>query len=87
MTKIEKIATKKSTKATKVSKADTAAKKAGGRARRLEKIEKAPPFVQDMIIENAEKAARENGSNFVTVKLLEELQAKQQGGNAPAGGK
>ena len=36
-----------------------------------------------MIIENAEKAAQENGSNFVTVKLLEELQAKQNGGAAP----
>ncbi|MDJ0926998.1 MAG: Rieske 2Fe-2S domain-containing protein [Gammaproteobacteria bacterium] len=45
----------------------------------LERIQKAPEFVQPMIIENAEKAAKENGSNFVTVALLEELQAKQQG--------
>jgi hypothetical protein len=30
-----------------------------------------------MIIKNAEAAARANGSNFVTVKLLDELQAKQ----------
>ncbi|MGI9330563.1 MAG: SDR family oxidoreductase [Gammaproteobacteria bacterium] len=47
-------------------------------------VEKAPGFVQPMIIKNAEKAAKENGSNFVTVALLEELQAKQNGGSAPA---
>ncbi|MDP6437884.1 MAG: Rieske 2Fe-2S domain-containing protein [Gammaproteobacteria bacterium] len=46
----------------------------------LERVDKAPPFVQSMIIENAEKAAKERGTNFVTVKLLEELQAKQMGG-------
>jgi NAD(P)-dependent dehydrogenase (short-subunit alcohol dehydrogenase family)/phenylpropionate dioxygenase-like ring-hydroxylating dioxygenase large terminal subunit len=51
----------------------------------LARVDKAPGFVQPMIIKNAEKAARENGSNFVTVKLLEELQAKQNGGVAPAG--
>jgi phenylpropionate dioxygenase-like ring-hydroxylating dioxygenase large terminal subunit len=49
----------------------------------LARIEKAPGFVQPMIIKNAEAAARANGSNFVTVKLLEELQAKQGGGTAP----
>jgi phenylpropionate dioxygenase-like ring-hydroxylating dioxygenase large terminal subunit len=49
----------------------------------LARIEKAPGFVQPMIIKNAEAAARANGSNFVTVKLLEELQAKQGGGAAP----
>lgn len=43
----------------------------------LARVEKAPAFVQPMIIKNAEQAARDNGSNFVTVKLLEELQAKQ----------
>jgi hypothetical protein len=43
----------------------------------LARIEKAPGFVQPMIIKNAEQAARDNGTNFVTVKLLEELQAKQ----------
>jgi phenylpropionate dioxygenase-like ring-hydroxylating dioxygenase large terminal subunit len=43
----------------------------------LARIEKAPAFVQPMIIKNAEQAARDNGSNFVTVKLLDELQAKQ----------
>ena len=50
----------------------------------LKRIEKAPGFVQPMIIKNAEKAARANGSNFVTVKLLEELHAKQGGGEPPA---
>ncbi len=45
----------------------------------LARVEKAPAFVQPMIIKNAEQAARDNGSNFVTVKLLEELQAKQNG--------
>jgi hypothetical protein len=50
----------------------------------LARIEKAPGFVQPMIIKNAESAARANGSNFVTVKLLEELQANQ-GGGAPPG--
>jgi phenylpropionate dioxygenase-like ring-hydroxylating dioxygenase large terminal subunit len=46
----------------------------------LARVEKAPGFVQPMIIKNAEKAARENGSNFVTIKLLDELQAKQSNG-------
>jgi len=50
----------------------------------LARIEKAPGFVQPMIIKNAEKAAREKGTNFVTVKLLEELQAKQGGGGGDA---
>ncbi len=45
----------------------------------LKRIEAAPEFVQPMIIENAEKAARERGTNFVTVQLLEELQAQQTG--------
>ena len=49
----------------------------------LARVDKAPGFVQPMIIKNAEKAAKENGSNFVTVALLEELQAKQ-GGGAPS---
>ncbi len=49
----------------------------------LARVQKAPSFVQPMIIENAEKAAKENGTNFVTVKLLEELQAKQNGGARP----
>ena len=52
-------------------------------AEALARVEKAPGFVQPMIIKNAEKAAKENGSNFVTVALLEELQAKQGGGGAP----
>lgn len=43
----------------------------------LARVEKAPGFVQPMIIKNAEAAARANGSNFVTVKLLDEIQAKQ----------
>ena len=52
----------------------------------LARVEKAPGFVQPMIIKNAEKAAKENGSNFVTVALLDELQAKQGGGgSAPSG--
>jgi len=50
----------------------------------LARIEKAPGFVQPMIIKNAEKAAKERGTNFVTVKLLEELQAEQNGGSAPS---
>lgn len=50
----------------------------------LARIEKAPGFVQPFIIKNAEKAARERGNNFVTVELLEELQAEQNGGAAPA---
>ncbi|MGI9343359.1 MAG: SDR family oxidoreductase, partial [Gammaproteobacteria bacterium] len=50
----------------------------------LARVEKAPGFVQPMIIKNAEKAAKEQGTNFVTVALLEELQAKQGGGGAPA---
>lgn len=45
----------------------------------MKRIEQAPSFVQPTIIENAEKAARENGSNYVTVALLDELQAKQFG--------
>lgn len=48
----------------------------------LARVEKAPSFVQPMIIKNAEAAARANGTNFVTVKLLDELQAKQGAGNA-----
>ena len=51
----------------------------------LARIEKAPGFVQPMIIKNAEAAARANGSNFVTIKLLDELQAKQGSGAAPGG--
>jgi len=51
----------------------------------LERVEKAPGFIQPMIIKNAEKAAKQNGTNFVTVKLLEELQAKQSGGAKPGG--
>jgi len=55
----------------------------------LAMVDKAPSFVQPMIIKNAEKAAKENGSNFVSVALMEELQAKQGGGggggSAPAG--
>ncbi|MSR09152.1 MAG: hypothetical protein EXR82_06420, partial [Gammaproteobacteria bacterium] len=43
----------------------------------LARVDKAPSFVQLMIIKNSEAAARANGSNFVTVKLLDELQAKQ----------
>ncbi|MEE4329926.1 MAG: Rieske 2Fe-2S domain-containing protein [Wenzhouxiangella sp.] len=43
----------------------------------LARVDKAPGFVQPMIIKNAEQAARDNGSNFVTVALLDELQAKQ----------
>ncbi|MGI9289778.1 MAG: SDR family NAD(P)-dependent oxidoreductase, partial [Gammaproteobacteria bacterium] len=50
----------------------------------LKMIEKAPGFVQPMIIKNAEKAAKANGSNFVTVELMKELQAKHGGGEAPA---
>jgi len=53
-------------------------------AEALARVDKAPGFVQPMIIKNAEKAAKENGSNFVTLALLEELQAKH-GGGAPAG--
>jgi hypothetical protein len=49
-------------------------------AEALARIEKAPGFVQPTIIRNAEAAARASGSNFVTVKLLEELQARQAGG-------
>ena len=50
----------------------------------LARIEKAPGFIQPMIIKNAEKEAKARGTNFVTVKLLEELQAKQNGGQAPS---
>jgi len=52
----------------------------------LARVEKAPGFVQPMIISNAEKAAKENGTNFVTVGLLDELQAKQNAGPASSGG-
>ena len=50
----------------------------------LKMVEKAPGFVQPMIIKNAEKAAKADGSNFVSVKLMEELQAKHGGGEAPS---
>ena len=50
----------------------------------LAMADKAPSFIQPMIVKNAEKAAKENGSNFVTVALMEELQAKHGGGGAPA---
>jgi len=50
----------------------------------LARIEKAPGFIQPMIIKNAEKEAKARGTNFVTVALLEELQAKQNGGEAPS---
>lgn len=43
-------------------------------------IEQAPSFVQPMIIENAEKAAKEQGHNLVTVELVKMLQAKQAAG-------
>jgi len=52
----------------------------------LARIEKAPGFVQPMIIKNAEKVAKERGTNFVTVKLLEELQAQQSGGATASAG-
>lgn len=55
-------------------------------AEALARIEKAPGFVQSTIIRNAEAAARANGSNFVTVQLLEELQARQ-GGSGSTGGR
>jgi hypothetical protein len=55
-------------------------------AEALARVNKAPGFVQPTIIRNAEKAARDNGTNFVTVKLLDELQAKQGGGGAPGAG-
>jgi len=45
----------------------------------LKRVEQAPEFVQPMIIENAEKAAKERGINFVTVKLLDELQEQRAG--------
>ncbi|MGI9308186.1 MAG: Rieske 2Fe-2S domain-containing protein, partial [Gammaproteobacteria bacterium] len=48
----------------------------------LAMVDKAPGFVQPMIVKNAEKMAKENGTNFVTVKLMEELQAKHGGGPA-----
>jgi NAD(P)-dependent dehydrogenase (short-subunit alcohol dehydrogenase family)/phenylpropionate dioxygenase-like ring-hydroxylating dioxygenase large terminal subunit len=50
----------------------------------LRMVEKAPGFIQPMIIKNAEKAAKADGSNFVSVKLMKELQAKQNGGVAPS---
>ena len=43
----------------------------------LARVEKAPGFVQPTIIKNAEAAAKANGSNLVTIQLLDELQAKQ----------
>ncbi len=46
----------------------------------LAMVDKAPSFAQPMIIKNAENAAKENGSNFVTVALMQELQAKFAGG-------
>ena len=55
-------------------------------AEALARVDKAPGFVQPMIIKNAEKAAKENGSNFVTLALLEELQAKQGGGTPSSDG-
>ena len=51
----------------------------------LAMVEKAPGFVQPMIIKNAEKAAKENGTNFVTVALMEELQKKFGGGGDDSG--
>jgi NAD(P)-dependent dehydrogenase (short-subunit alcohol dehydrogenase family)/phenylpropionate dioxygenase-like ring-hydroxylating dioxygenase large terminal subunit len=54
-------------------------------AEALARVDKAPGFIQPMIIKNAEKAAKENGTNFVTIALLDELQAKHGGGgSAPA---
>lgn len=53
----------------------------------LARVGKAPEFVQKMIIENAEKAARERGTHFVTTRLLDELQAKQGGGPSAAAGR
>jgi NAD(P)-dependent dehydrogenase (short-subunit alcohol dehydrogenase family) len=50
----------------------------------LAMVEKAPGFIQPMIIKNAEKAAKADGSNFVTVALMEELQAKHGGGSEPS---
>lgn len=47
----------------------------------LQRVDKAPSFVQPMIIANAEQAARDNGSNFVSVKLLDELAAQQNSGS------
>jgi NAD(P)-dependent dehydrogenase (short-subunit alcohol dehydrogenase family)/phenylpropionate dioxygenase-like ring-hydroxylating dioxygenase large terminal subunit len=49
----------------------------------LAMVDKAPGFIQPMIVKNAEKAAKESGTNFVTVALMEELQAKH-GGGAPS---
>lgn len=73
MTKIEKITTKKTTK---VSKADAAAKKAGGRARRLEKIEKASTVTFSLelpvrkFIDAQAKAAGMNMTHYMQ-KLVE----------------
>jgi NAD(P)-dependent dehydrogenase (short-subunit alcohol dehydrogenase family) len=50
----------------------------------LAMVDKAPGFIQPMIIKGAERAAKENGTNFVTLELLKELQAKQNGGETPA---
>ena len=52
----------------------------------LAMVDKAPGFVQPMIIKNAEKAAKEKGTNFVTKELLEELQEKNGGGSPPPTG-
>jgi len=52
----------------------------------LAMVDKAPGFVQPMIIKNAEKAAKEQGTNFVTKALLEELQAKNAGGGGGGSG-
>jgi NAD(P)-dependent dehydrogenase (short-subunit alcohol dehydrogenase family)/phenylpropionate dioxygenase-like ring-hydroxylating dioxygenase large terminal subunit len=50
----------------------------------LKRVDKAPGFIQPMIIKGAEREAKARGTNFVTVALLEELQAKQNGGSAPS---
>jgi NAD(P)-dependent dehydrogenase (short-subunit alcohol dehydrogenase family)/phenylpropionate dioxygenase-like ring-hydroxylating dioxygenase large terminal subunit len=52
----------------------------------LAMVDKAPGFIQPMIVKNAEKAAKENGTNFVTVALMEELQAKHGGGEPSSDG-
>ena len=48
----------------------------------LAQVEKAPGFVQPMIIKNAEKTAKERGTNFVTLELMKELQEKHGGGGS-----
>ena len=50
----------------------------------LAMVEKAPGFIQPMIIKNAEKAARDSGVLLVSLKLLEKLQAEQSGGVSSA---